>query len=295
MNSLRLNIALLLAWMTVFFNIERLDVGGVDTINLASSVYVVAVVAMLLPLLTFFRRRPVYVTVIPALLLLAVSFGYENRPVVGGFYTYITLVEIILLTGVAVMAHRVGTSLEEFHRAVEIVTLKDKNIRLHSLSDAQEKVETEMGSSRRTQRPLSLLIFQADASSLNMIMHRFVQELQRSMMQRYVLAMTARVLSRHLRRTDLIIEDGKPGRLMLVAPNTSDEHASLLGERLTHLVKDRLGITAQYGVATFPEQALTFDELVTVAEKELRQRGEADSGRELEPDVEVLRLPEART
>jgi GGDEF domain-containing protein len=113
------------------------------------------------------------------------------------------------------------------------------------------------------------------------------------MMQRYVLTMTARVLSRHLRRTDLIIEEGKPGRLVLVAPETSSENARLLGKRLIHLVQDRLGITARFGIAAFPEQALTFDELLSVAEGGLRDEQLAESGYEVDQDV--LHLPEVRT
>jgi GGDEF domain-containing protein len=293
MNSLRRSIIALLLWLTIFFNIERLDIAGNDTINLETGVYFVAIAAMLLPLLSFFQRRSAIVAVIPTLLLLALALIVTPTPDLGGIHTYITVVEITMLTVLTVLAHRVGQHLEEFRRAVEVVTLKDKTSRLHSMADAHDLVQTEMSSSRRSQRPLSLLVFQADASSLNMMMHRFVQELQRGMMQRYVLTMTARVLSRHLRRTDLIIEEGKPGRLVLVAPETSSENARLLGKRLIHLVQDRLGITARFGIAAFPEQALTFDELLSVAEGGLRDEQLAESGYEVDQDV--LHLPEVRT
>lgn len=293
MKKLRLNIVALVIWLTVFFNIERLDIGGNDTINLDSGVYLVAVVAMILPLISFFQQRSVLLTLIPTLMLLALVLVISPSQDLGDFYTYITLVEITMLTVLAVLGHRVGQSLAEFRRAVEIVTLKDSTSRLYDLARANELVRTEMSSSRRTQRPLSLLIFQADASSLNMMMHRFVQDLQRSMMQRYVLAMTARVLSRNLRRTDLIIEDGKPGRLVLVTPDTPGESAMLLGQRLVQLVQDQLGITARYGTASFPDQALTFDELLDVAEHRLRDDQHAGDDPKVEPDV--LSLPKVST
>lgn len=293
MKKLRLNIVALVIWLTVFFNIERLDIGGNDTINLDSGVYLVAVVAMILPLISFFQQRSVLFTLVPTLMLLALVLVISPSQDLGDFYTYITLVEITMLTVLAVLGHRVGQSLAEFRRAVEIVTLKDSTSRLYDLARANELVRTEMSSSRRTQRPLSLLIFQADASSLNMMMHRFVQDLQRSMMQRYVLAMTARVLSRNLRRTDLIIEDGKPGRLVLVTPDTPGESAMLLGQRLVQLVQDQLGITARYGTASFPDQALTFDELLDVAEHRLRDDQHAGDDPQVEPDV--LSLPKVST
>lgn len=271
MNSLRRRLAVLFLWLIASFNIERLDLGSVDTLDLEPFTYAVIAVVVLLPLFSVFQKRPAILMVTLGWIALGIGLALDPSPKFGGLHTYLTFVEFALVGGAALFAHRVGDSLEEFRQAVEVITLRDRNDRLRSLHEVQEDVQTQMSASRRLHRPLSVLVFEADARSLNMMMHRFVQEFQRGMMQRYVLAVTARVLARHLRRTDLIIEDGKPGRLILVAPETSEAKARLLGERLVRLVQDRLGINARYGVAAFPDHSLTFEDLLDTAEHNLRQ------------------------
>jgi GGDEF domain-containing protein len=270
---MRWHIVALIIWLAIFFNIERLDIGSANTINLAPEVYVVGLLAVLIPMVSPFRQRPVWLSMGAALALLAVGLFINPVPDFGGFYTYLTLVEIFMVLVTVALAYRASGALEEFRQAVETMTLSEKGSRLHTLASAHDLVQTEMSGSRRTQRPLSLVLFQADATSLNAMMHRFVAELQRSMMQRYVLAMAARVISRSLRRTDLIIEDHKPGRLVLVAPETPQEAAEVLGDRLVRLLQQRLGITARYGVASFPQQALTFEDLLHRAEEQLHAAG----------------------
>lgn len=271
MRSLYRHTVALLLWLIVSFNVERLDLGSINTLDLEPFTYAVIATVVFLPLLRFFQRLPAIISVVLGCLALGIGLALDPSPKFGGIHTYLTIVEFILVAGAAFLAHRFGAALEEFRQAVEIITLRDKNDRLRSMSEAQEDVHTQMSASRRMRRPLSVLILEADARSLNMMIHRFVQELQRAMMQRYVLAVTARVLARHLRRTDLIIEDGRPGRLILVAPETPEDNARLLGDRLAHLVQDRLGITARYGVATFPDHSLTFEDLLDSAERHLRQ------------------------
>jgi len=287
MSSLRRRVVALLLWLIASFNIERLDLGSINTLDLEPVTYVVIATVVFLPLFHFFRRRPTMLSVVPGWIALGVGLALDPSPKFGGIHTYLTIIEFLLVAGTAVLAHRVGAALEEFRQAVEIITLRNKNDRLRSMSEAQEDAQIQMSASRRMRRPLSVLILEADARSLNMMIHRFVQELQRAMMQRYVLAVTARMLARHLRRTDLIIEDSKPGRLIVVAPETAEDNARLLGDRLVHLVQDRLGITAHYGVATFPNHSLTFEDLLDAAERHLRQAQPQESH-----SSEALRVPE---
>lgn len=287
MRSLYRHTVALLLWLIASFNIERLDLGSINTLDLEPFTYAVIATVVFLPLLRFFQRLPAIISVVLGCLALGIGLVLDPSPKFGGIHTYLTIVEFTLVAGAAFLSHRFGASLEEFRQAVEIITLRDKNDRLRSMSEAQEDVHTQMSASRRMRRPLSVLILEADARSLNMMIHRFVQELQRAMMQRYVLAVTARVLARHLRRTDLIIEDGKPGRLILVAPETPEDNARLLGDRLAHLVQDRLGITARYGVATFPDHSLTFEDLLDAAERHLRQMQP-----EMASSSETLHAPE---
>ncbi len=291
MSSLRRRFVALLLWLVASFNVERLDLGSVDTLDLEPITYVVITTVTFLPLFSIFQKRPAILTVALGWIALGIGLALDPSPKFGDIYTYLTFIEFTLVGGAALLAHRASEALEEFRQAVETITLRDKNDRLHSLGDAQDLVQTQMSASRRMHRPLSVIVLEADARSLNMMMHRFVQDLQRSMMQRYVLAVTARVLARHLRRTDLIIEDERPGRLILVTPETPEDRARILGDRLVRLVQDRLGITARYGVAAFPDHSLTFEDLLDAAERHLRQAQQKEAEVSTQ---ETLNAPEVR-
>lgn len=276
MVTLRWRIALLLGWMAVFYNIERLDIAGQPTINLAPSVYVVALVIALLPLVPVLKRNTI-ITLVAGTLFIYVGGSLIIEPERSwyGVYKFRTLAGLFLLLVTAFLSYRVGHALEEFRQAVELLTFANPSSRVRQLHDAEEVVQVEMLGCRRKQRPLSLVLLQADPSALNMTMHRLVNEIQRSMMQRYVLATTAGFLARFLRRTDVIVQDSKPGRLIFVAPETSEEEASAMGRRIARLAEGHLGVASTFSVASFPQQALTFEELLNVAEQRLReeQRG----------------------
>jgi hypothetical protein len=284
--TLHWRIVVLIGWLTFFFNIERLSAEG--TIHLHSGVYIIGAVAALLPLAPFAQQRSLLSLAIVIALLYAAILALSNTPIFGGSQTYVSFSGFVLLIVTLVLSYRVNQGSLEFRKAIETITFSDANNRLRDLREMRTMVDTEMVRSRRFERPLSLVMLQADASSLNMTMHRLVQEVQRSMMQRYVLSTMARVLSRCLRRTDLVIEDQKPGRLLLLAPETSEHEAVKMGNRITRLVQDRLGIDARFSIAAFPQHALTFEELLNVAEQRIQSESATTSETEL--DGEILEL-----
>ncbi|MBC8162368.1 MAG: diguanylate cyclase [Roseiflexaceae bacterium] len=292
MVTLHWRIIALLTWLAFFFNIERVDITDIGTINLASGTYVVGLLAALLPLIPLPLKRPLPLLVLVLSILYAGALLLSPGPILGGVYTYLTLTGAFMLATVFLLSYRVRQALEEFRDAIEMITFSDKGRHLQKINDAQELVDIEINRSRRTERPLSVIVFQTDTSSLNMTMHRLVQEVQRSMMQRYVLSMTAKTFSRYMRRTDIIFEDHKPGRLILLAPEVGEGEATKVGERIVKLVEERLGVTVNYSYAAFPQQALTFEELLNVADQRLQSQN-AIKHEDVHLDDKILDLQEA--
>lgn len=293
MAQIRWRVVLLLFWLTLFFNIERLDLnlGELDTINLPTALYVVGIASAIAALTPSFQRQPVGVVVAAGTLAYLAALLALTEPIIGSVHTYLTLAGVLLLGITIVLAYNLGRSLTEFLAAVEDMTFSNKGGRLHTEAEAHDMVHLEMISSRRTQRPLSLVVLQANASSVNLMMHRLIQDVQRLMIQRYLLVTITRVLSRHARRTDIIIEGKQPGRLALLTPETSRREALALGERLTQIAQARLGIDASYSVATFPDQALTYEELLNVAEQGLGAQA-PDAPDALPPEEQATQLAE---
>lgn len=293
MAQIRWRIIALLLWLAIFFNIERLDISGPDTINLSSSVYGIGIVAAIAVLTPAFQRQSVVLPIGLALGAYLATLVLGPDPVLGGAHTYLTFTGFFMLAVTVLLAFHLGQALTEFLVAVEEMTFSSKGGRLRTQAEAQELIHTEMVSSRRTQRPMSLVMLQADATAMNMMMHRLIQDIQRSMMQRYLLSSVARVLSRYLRRTDIIIEGQRSGRLVFLAPETNEEDAIAFGQRITRIANERLGVAAEFSIATFPQQALTFEELLNVAEQRLREHTTIRSSA-LDPDEEMTNLTEQR-
>lgn len=286
MATLHWRIIVLLAWLTFFFNIDRLGVSGLLIAPLGLQSYILAAIATLLPLLPITQQIPLLVQAAAIALLNVASLFLAGAPLAGDAAVSTHIIGLLLQLVTLFLSHRVGQSTAEFRKAIETITFSDQSSRLRHLNEVRELVDVEMVRSRRFERPLSLVVVQADASSVNMEMHKLVQEMQRSMMQRYVLATMARLLSRTLRRTDLVLEEGKAGRLLLVAPETNDQEARLMGQRIARVITERLGISATFGAASFPQEALTFEDLRDVAEQDLQVR---NGGAEAQPD-EMLEL-----
>lgn len=292
MATLHWRIMILLAWLAFFFNIGRIDIVSDGGLNLTAGTYVVGLLATLLPLIPLRLKQPLLALTALISALYVVSLVFSSSPVFDGVHLYLTLASAFMVLTTLILSYRVGLALEEFREAVEMLTFSDKGGRLQKLSDVQETLDIEMTRSRRAGRSLSVMLFQADTSSLNMTMHRLVQEVQRSMMQRYVLAITAKMISQYLRRSDVVFEDPKPGRLVLLAPETAGEEAEKVGERISRLVGERLGIKVSYSTAAFPQQAITFEDLLNVAEQRL-QSAPAAKAEVLKLDSEILELKEA--
>lgn len=287
MATLHWRVIALLAWLTFFFNIDRFGVASQLVAPLGIQSYLLAAIAVVLPLLPIAQQLSPLLQATIVVLLNVVSLFILQVPLAGEMVLAQHTLGLLLQLATLALSYRVSEATAEFCKAIETITFSDQSSRLRPLSEVHDMVDVEMVRSRRFERPLSLVVVQADASSVNMEMHKLVQEMQRSMMQRYVLATMARVLSRTLRRTDLVLEEGKPGRLLLLAPETNNQEAQQMGQRVARVITERLGIAATYGAASFPQEALTFEDLRDVAEQNLQTRKGGAS--EPQPD-EVLEL-----
>ncbi len=86
----------------------------------------------------------------------------------------------------------------------------------------------------------------------------------------YVINNMAQTLRKYLRPTDLILEQREQGRFIIVCPETNVADSKLVVEYIQSVATEQLGIPIVYGTATFPDEAVTFEELVGQAEAGLR-------------------------
>ncbi len=258
--------------LALFFNIERLNFDRPNLIDIASFVYVLGLFAVLtvltIPLLARFHPV-VLVGLWVSLYLISKFFVFNDRPLLGGIYTYLTVTELTLLSGTVWVSHRLAQALLDFEQAVENITLVNGNRQVRHLDDASDDIQVEMFRSRHNHYPLSVVVVEPTGDALQLALQRAVQEMQQTLLNSYVITNLAHALSRYLRRSDLVLQERERGRFIILCPDTSARDMDPLVEYIQATAGELLGVSVNCGTATFPDEALTFEELILQAEAKL--------------------------
>jgi len=270
MKSMRWKIALSVLWLSLLFNIERLDFDKGTNVNLTSSFYVLATATAILFLVVAMSRRFMYILgggifVIYTLLRVA-----SPTPVFQGFHKYLTITEIVALLITMALMWLVNQGLQDFEQAVEAISLPKGRAGLLDYDQMQERIRAEMGRARRHQHSISVAAIELDPVSSEAALHRAVRDAQAALLKRYVQVQFGVFMSKHIRETDVIAHQDADGHFLLLAPETPGEQVEGMLTRLSSQVEENLGIQFRYSIADFPKTALTSEELVHKATEKLR-------------------------
>ena len=274
MKQLRRSVVTLLVFLAIFYNIERLDFGQRNLIDIQSMVYVIglaAVISIILVPLIWRAHIALPMLLWSGVLIVCKLIVPESRPLFGGIYTYLFITEFVLLNILVALTHNVAGNLYEFEEAVKNITFADVSHRVKKLSDVEEDIQTELLRSRRHHYPLTIMVIQPDPQSIRAVVHRMVHEVQQAMISRYVITSLARVIGDQLRRTDMVIDQHEQGRFIVVSPDTGSLNSIVLADRVKSAASEKLGVELSCGVASFPDEALTFEELVHHAGAQLQK------------------------
>jgi hypothetical protein len=273
MRRLRDSILGLLIHLTILFNIERFDFDGTNVINLETALYALTVVAIIMILsIKWFRSlsQPVLLALWSTAYVAMKLVLIERRPLIGDMYTYLSFTELGLLLIGVLLAQRIALNIEEFEQALKNFAFANIS-KVRRVNEAQDEIQAEIYRSRRFQRPLSLVVLEQDANKVQTNINKIVQDAQRSLMEHYISVMMARELSVQLRQTDILLEHDKKGRLIIVSSDTDHSGIEAFINRLKSLSRTGL-FSVNFGTATFPIHAVTFDQLLEHAEGNLQQQ-----------------------
>ncbi len=278
--------------LTFFYNIERLDFGEENVIDIDSAVYVIGFVATVLTvalsIIRYFNVAILMALWAGVFIFIKMWLAYfaDGRPILGGIYTYLSITELALLLIAVWISYKLAIALYDFELAVEKITLTDHSGRIQQFDEASEDVQIEMFRSRHNHHPLSVIIIEPEAGTVEMAVHKAVQDVQQAMIRRYVINNMAQTVSKYLRRTDVVLEQRGQGRFMVLCPETTIQDTKLLMEYIQTIISEQMGISVACGAATFPNEAFTFEEMVNQAEAHLN--GSGNQHVEIESDRKEL-------
>jgi GGDEF domain-containing protein len=274
MRTLKIYLVSLLIYLTFVFNLERLEwKAGVDGVGVHTFVYMLVIIAI--TIIIFLSHNHQYSIFI---YLFSWSFAYfalrltifNDAPIFGGVDTYVTITELAILLVAIFIANQCAIQLHKFESFIDEVYLPARERRIRQAQTAKDEINTEFIRSRRHQHPLSLVALSPDVKTSGSGIKIAVDEIQRHMVNRFITASVAKIITTEARRTDMIISQNNDDNLFYVlCPETKGDDSIALAERIRDAAREHLGISINYGIASFPDEALTYEELAKRAEQHL--------------------------
>jgi hypothetical protein len=238
-----------------------------------SFVYVIGITAVFV-LIALPRSRQIHLHawfVIWTAIYAACKFLFFDETLLdGGGYIYITITEMAFLLFIILLAYRITLHLQDFEEAVINISFSGIKERILGQENGWNAMQTEINRGRRYQRPVSVVAIEPEPSSVEAALHRSVREVQQAMMSRYVFMGLARIVSQQMRRMDLAVEQEGKNRLLIVCPETDQQSVEGLMQRIKQIAHQQLGLSIGYGIASFPDAALTAEQLVKQAEHNIQ-------------------------
>jgi hypothetical protein len=96
------------------------------------------------------------------------------------------------------------------------------------------------------------------------------KSIQYDIMNRLTAARIGQIIDSRIRQTDLVLRDRK-WVYVILCPETDISGVLLLASRIAEAVRQKTGLSVLWGTAAFPEEALTFDDLLQKARERLMQ------------------------
>ena len=273
MTSLRKSIIFMLIHLTIVFNLERFGTSAQNIINIETFVYVLVIAIIVLTVtLKPLQYISIYTLALGWLVIYAVLklTVFATRPILGEPFIYLTITEMGILLITVFLAHDLSRTLRDFEEVIDRVTVPRLGQRVMRIHEAGEEIKTEFIRSRRHSRPLSVLVVRINTAVPTFNLEKTVREIQRNMLMRYVASSLSKILSKEARRTDLIVEKDDERGFVMLCPETTAEGTLTLAERIQQAAYEELGVQVDYGIASFPDEALTFDELLRRAQENVK-------------------------
>jgi GGDEF domain-containing protein len=265
---IRYPVAMLVVWLVIFYNIER--IGG--RVNTTEPIHVlVPVVIILIIFVSHTRQVPLWALCgipIPVFLVLKVLAGHR----VWGTALPVTVTEVGAIVLTAVLARWVSNSVNEFEEAVARITTGRAVWPSEPSAEGQIEIYRELRRARRHNRPLVLMAIGIEEESLSVIPDRMVQEAQQAVMKHYVLCAVSKVLCDELEDYHIIAREDD--RFWVLLPEATSAGVTNLVDSLHKTLLERAGVDLRIGAASFPDDGLTFDSLMEKAISEIEREKE---------------------
>ncbi len=262
-----LSIAFFLFGILVLGQLDRSDT---PIINFASYFYLLAI--FIVPVMVFVPSLHKISVIVPMVFWGAVYFGIfqlTDRGNTGSLDVEVIVLELLIMEVGVWLSFQLALGIERSESLMDVLAQGTFPHRALEIDLANEQIKVEFSRSRRYHRPLSLLVLHAFPQD-EAVVREMLMSLQRDVLTRLSNARVGQAIGESIRQTDLLVRD-RVGRYIVLCPETDLESVYLLADRLCKIVVERTGLHVNCGVASFPDEALTFEDLLHLARDRSKQ------------------------
>ena len=248
----------------------QLDRSNTPIINFAAYFYLLAI--FIVPVMVFVPSLYKISVVVPMVFWGAVYFGIfelTDRGNTGSLDVEVIVLELVILMVGVWLSYQLAIGIERSESLMDVLAQGTFPHRALEIDLASEQIKIEFSRSRRYHRPLSLLVLHAFPKDEEVV-REMLMSLQRDVLTRLSNARVGQAIGEAIRQTDLLVRD-RIGRFVILCPETDLESVYLLADRICKIVTERTGLHVNCGVASFPDEALTFEDLLHLARDRSKQ------------------------
>ena len=251
-NYMRLSTLALITALAFFYNVDFFlpDIPGRTNYPVMYLFGTIAAASAVI--FTIFSNFPIYI----AFPFWSLTYVLTIPHFAGGYTLHImlsatTLIHAAMVAGLATLANwyvrKLGSYLQQEHQSVNYT------IAPPLLEDELKHIKYEITRARRYNHPMSVIMIQS--------LSKFYGSMEKGLL--------SNTLSKTFRRTERLYDMGKQGRFLIFCPETTNSSAEMLVNRIRIMAHREQEIHFNYGIATFPDQELTFEGLVLRAKENL--------------------------
>ena len=258
-------------YMGIVFVLGQADYTGRPIINFASYFYLSVLIAI--PVTLFFpsiSRVPPFIPLLAWAGFYLVLLQIIDRDLSADPSEFaVIILEFVLLEAGVWFAHQLAMQIGHAESIMDALALSAFPNRAHNIEEESQRIKIELTRSRRYHRPLGLVVIESESEDQKTT-REMLKSIQQDLLNRFTSARVGQIINDRIRQTDLVLRDHR-GRFVVLCPETDLDSTILLANRIAQAVKERTILNVLWGVAAFPEEALTFDDLLQKASERLHQ------------------------
>ena len=157
------------------------------------------------------------------------------------------------------------SNFDEYKSALEVILIEDEDVEFSKM-DMQKILDAELYRSRRYDHKFNIHILDFDVIQTDQ-KEEVLRDMLKKVLNRFISFKTYEKLRANLRRSDIICnidKNNKNQKFFLLCPESDVDHISTVEKKLSELAEE-MHVKLSIGSASFPSEAITSQELLSIA------------------------------